>query len=182
MVVKWFGHCSNNPLVTNHRSSLPRKVVELVTHLKTPEHILDHLNLYCIDIMDLLAAIINRAVICEERYAAQEQYIWPCLVIRTLVSCHQIMRRSQRFEWMGIINLKLPGINFATSIHLLNALGTLVFGKISDMTNTGRVQLNTKLQVTATYRSFFRCWGKTTDIDSASLTPMFYFRTKQFLK
>ena len=86
-------------LVTNHRSGLPRKVVKLVTHLKTPEQdILDHLNLYCIDIMDLLAAIINRAVICEERYAAQEQYIWPCLVIRTLVSCHQIMRRSQRFE------------------------------------------------------------------------------------
>ena len=100
MVAKWFGHCSNNPLlVINHRSGLPRKVVKLVTHLKTPEQdILDHLNLYCIDIMDLLAAIINRAVICEERYAAQEQYIWPCLVIRTLVSCHQIMRRSQRFE------------------------------------------------------------------------------------
>ena len=99
MVAKWFGYCSNNPLVTNHGSGLPRTVVKLVTHLKTPEQdILDHLNLYCVDIMDLLAAIINRVVICEERYAAQEQYIWPCLVIRTLVSSHQIMRRSQRFE------------------------------------------------------------------------------------
>ena len=110
MVARWFGHCSNNPLVTNHRSGLPRTVVKLVTHLKTPEQdILDHLNLYCIDIMDLLAAIINRAVICEERYAAQEQYIWPCLVIRTLVSSHQIMRRSQRFEWMRIINTTANG-------------------------------------------------------------------------
>ena len=130
-------HWSNDLLVTNHRSekksnrSLILKRLNKIFWDQVDKEVWmvaanytslcsDHLNLYCIDIMDLLAAIINRAVICEERYAAQEQYIWPCLVIRTLVSCHQIMRRSQRFEWMRIINTTANGAHRFNSWTAVN--------------------------------------------------------------